>query len=45
MMEVDMQVSDLQDVALREYGEPSSPIGTGFLPENFIPRASIDPPS
>ena len=29
----------------RDNGELSSPIETGFLPENFIPPASIDPPS
>ena len=34
----------IQDVASRDYGELSSPIGTGFLPENFIPPASIDLP-
>ena len=45
MMEIDTQVSDLQDVVSRDYGEPSSLIGTGFLPENFIPPPSIDPPS
>ena len=45
MMEIDTEVSDLQDVVSRDYGEPSSPIGTGFLPENFIPPTLIDPPS
>ena len=45
MMEIDTEVSDLQDVVSRDYGEPSSPIGTRFLPENFIPPTLIDPPS
>ena len=44
-MEIDTQVSDLQEVVSRDYGEPSSPIGTGFLPENFILPTLIDLPS